>query len=486
MQAVIKTQHIPPAGVYSDNRVDSTTQKVKSASTSIWKDLGATVSKGIQRLVHGVRHREKTGPIVTSCQNGVHPESFYRDLFSQGVINQAVINQAIRLLPDFEKTNQYTAFITKATKPELSRLELDEQDWQVLDEVNYQLTQERLSSLSAMLKGKNFDTLHHEMDTTLGVDYEEALIAEVLARSLAYTLGLNGKKITIPTKLDDGTFKDIEYTIREYQLGDHLPCYILESRDPSARPWIVARGTETAIGRNIYGKEYRQGSLESLYADMLDREGVASAAVIKAIVNESKNQESLAQIFTKWQNEGKKVNLAGHSLGGYLIHDIAARFYTDVHAAYGFNAPSVGRDVANIYNHAEEKEAKELGISREQLRKKIVNFVCDGDVVSASGKVLIGNHIALTTAHGEYNSDPTHQHSRYALLGNFKAQNIDTKKESGKWARYLVDKTRYIAGKVLRSVLSCCSSDTLPDWWVHKDHYAHLYKEFTKGLQFAV
>lgn len=487
---------------------------------SLWQFLSFGVPRLIETLsifLHGIIHREQTGialcfkfkdKYLDSERISVLKKFYEFNEVSQTPLNQAqsakvfqIVNQAITLkekslitrneilLKNSEELiSKFIALLHKNAEKKATRKNFNLEDWNALDVVDYKLAKEHFLNLVKVFNSLWFYSLRfqQEMKNHFGVNYCEALIAEGLSLSLSYIQGLDGKKIWLPFKKDDinEPYRAIEYRISETFLGDSLPCYVLESNDPEAHPWFVIRGTQPYIGLSPTGKEYRIGSFESILADAIDPAGIASDVIKKGAVHRPLvkigdawvQKESLFDLFKRWKDNNQKVILAGHSLGGYLINNLAVRYYDDIKTAYGFSSAGIDRKIADKWEKFLESRARETGKTVEELEKKIVNIDYEGDFIPAGGGKLIGLHLAIEPQnipkdHGWY-----HSHIKCHLNQNFKISKVDLKKENSKFSRTFCETVRIIIGLLFRVLLNLFSPKSIPDWWINREHYGEQYR----------
>lgn len=357
-----------------------------------------------------------------------------------------------------------------------TRKDFNEADWKVVDQIDFELAYEYFESLTDLFNSDwmTFSYLQKELSKDLGIDYQESVIAESLALSLAYIEDLEGKTLVLPV-WDQTTVQYVSkpFTIKLMTLGDALPCYILENPDPCINPWFIVRGTQPYISVSPNNKEYRSGGLESLLADSLDPECISRNVINKALVSRpivSQNgfyvqKESLSDVFRNWKQQGKRVNFSGHSLGGTIVNALAVEFYDQIKTAYAFSGAGVSRETADKWDILNQTYPS------LSLESKLINFDYEGDIVPSGGRRLIGTHLAIESLvhigpNGIYDC-----HVRSHLNHDFKIQKIDVNKETHKWARVFCEYLRIITGKCFRLLLWVFSNKYLPEWWKNRKVY---------------
>lgn len=441
----------------------------------------------------GVIHREKTGDAVrfrfkykylpTSRVNQVTRFQQYNEI-AYSILNGGELKKALQLMEKSkgeyekaledgdsdqakisqEKFNSLIALLEKNKNEKLSRKDMTDKDWKELDLIDYEVAKDYFSELAEVFNSTWFKNLEFgkEMTERFRVDYHEAAVAESLSLSLAYIEGLDGKIFSLPVfDKETNSYRSVEYKIKEAHLGDALPCYIFESEDPQASPWFVVRGTQ-------YNKD-RAGSFESIVADAIDHKCIARHIINKALVHRPLVKEgdvfvqkdSLSDIFERWRKQNKQVILAGHSLGGTLVNNLAVDFPDTIKAVYAFCAAGVSRVTGERW--------KQLPQSSQD---KIINFDFEGDVVPSGGHCLIGRHLAIQALLGAEQPNGVYlSHVRSHLNRDFQIQKVDILKENTKFARVFCEKIRVIAGHCLRFLLSIFGNKYLPDWWKNRSIY---------------
>lgn len=449
------------------------------------KSIQAT--KVLHHVMVGVVTREKIGPEVICDLNGLHfdendgiIEQFRNyDITPKPPSDKEPLNpEQVKKLEEFiaEETNtkkrqKYQEFLERATHEHATRLDFIDSDWKILGRICFSLASDYLRNLPHLFNSSLLDNHQQEMREQFGVNYKEAVIAEVLAKTVAYASGLGGQTIELPVE-KDGSYSLVTYKIQDFRIGDDLPCYVLESDDPEAQPWFVARGT------NLQGYGNKGMSVESIFADVIDENGLAGDIVIKAMFNECEVKENgclvrkstLLSLFENWNEEGKKPNLCGHSLGGYLITDITVRLNPLVEKAYAFSSMGTSYDLEEQWSQIVENDPEQAD--------KIVNFACEGDLVPSSGRKLIDLHIAITPNASHPFDDPIHSHMRMLLNRNFNAQAVDIIVENSKLSRRIAESTRVNFGRLLRGLVTLFKKEALPDWWVSRHVYRQALLEY--------
>lgn len=357
-----------------------------------------------------------------------------------------------------------------------TRSVFNESDWKVTDKIEFKLVREYFDELTGMLNTEWFSTsgLQERLNEEFGINYHESLVAESLALSLAYIEGLDGKTISLPAlDKDSGKYRPEVFKIRLTTLGDALPCYILESEDPAISPWMVIRGTVGFLGVSANKKELRQGAFESVLNDSLDPDCVSMNVINKAMVcnpvvnidGQEIKKESLSDIFKNWKNEGKKVNLAGHSLGGTLVNSLAVEFYDQIDSAYAFSGAGVSHRMGNKWDKLKRLHPE------MNLQDKLINFDYDNDLIPSGGRRPIGKHLAITALLQIGPQGITDYHGRSHLNSDFQIQRIDVEKETHKWTRVCCERFRNIVGKCFHVFLYFFGNKYVPDWWTNREVY---------------
>ncbi len=309
-----------------------------------------------------------------------------------------------------------------AKNPKATRQDFDTAAWEQLDKVNFALTQEHLYKLSEL-----FNTPYHEKTSQeFEGNWNEALVAETLAKALAYTENIEGNQIKLPVKKEDGRYDLKAYTIHKRELGDNLPCYVLTAE--GEKGWIVPRGTELV--------KMRQAAMESILADC-DPDGIAHKVL-------ERGREKIDAILSL---AGPDAIISGHSLGGLLANELTARFPASISQCYGFSAPGISK-------------ATFRSITHDEIGKKIINFQTEGDLVPSAGRHYIGKNYAITTEA----KDAIHAHLQHNLnRPKTRITLIDNEKESQKLMRKVSETTRKgVGGTILK--MTALFSKKAPTW----------------------
>lgn len=377
-----------------------------------------------------------------------------------------------------EELKPYQLLLEKVRDSKITRKDFDEDDWKVMDTVNFELATEYFSGLVGLFNSPWMihSGLQVKVMERFNIDYNESVVAESLSLALAYIENIDGKKISLPLfDYETRQYRPVEYQIKKTTIGDNLPCYVLEAEDPSVTPWFIIRGTQSFTNISKNGNECRTGSLESMLADSLDPECISRNVLNKSLVKRPivfengryVQKESLSDIFMKWKGEGKQVKLAGHSLGGTLVNALSVEFFDQIEKAYAFSAPGVSYETAERW-HEVVKE------NEDQAAQKLINYDYEGDIVPAGGKVLVGSHFAVESLH-EWVPEGLHDsHVRSRLNRDFKIYQVDVKAENKKFARGFCEKLRIITGLCFRVLLWCFDRKFLPDWWRNRK----IYREY--------
>lgn len=304
-----------------------------------------------------------------------------------------------------------TGLLDIQSKKKATRQDFDQNAWQALDRVNFALTAEHLEGLCEL-----FNKSYHVSEQDF--DLREPLVAETLAKALTYTEDLDGKTLKVPVKNADGKYELKEFTISKVLIGDKLPCYVL--RCEGQTPWIVPRGTEIAT-QKTGDVEHREGAMESILADC-DPDGIGYKALESLDVDELFGDTP--------------VLIAGHSLGGLIANELAARYPDKVEHAYGFSAPGIS-----------QKTFDKIG--DVPLKNKITNFQVEGDLVPSAGRRLVGTNYAVRSDA----KDAIHAHLEHNLnRRTVTCTLIDTDKENDKLLRRVSESTRKNVGAVVLKV----------------------------------
>lgn len=351
--------------------------------------------------------------------------------------------------------------ITKCQSPKFQRKHFNGHELIVFDRATFELVKEWTPRMTDLFNSGRLDGMAQEIQDKFGWDYCEALIAKMLAQTVAYNTRLHGRHLTLPVKNAEGVYENREYTIRRYLLGEGLPTYVLECLDEEgrdiAKPWMVVRGTETSNVKTTEGKNARPAAFESLMADIMHEEGVAEGVLEANMqhgrVIKGKPQESLMHLFSN-----RQFNLSGHSLGGNIVNQLAAHFYHNVSHAYGFSSPGVSNAIAKLW----EQNAK------GDAAKKLFNLQTEGDMVPAAGKRLIGEHFAIDPLLKPHKADAIHHHVLFVLNKPFKICKIDKKAEEKQIGRIAMEFTRVSLGTIAKKVMKKLKW-SLPEWHVTRN-----------------
>lgn len=372
-----------------------------------------------------------------------------------------------------QKLQALGKLLEKNRNSKMSRNDFDEDDWRITDQIDYELADEHGAFLTEMFNSDWFKNAHfqYQMKRDFGVDYDEAVLAELLSFSLAYVEGLDQKTLRLPVyDADLQKYRTVAYVIKASRMGDDLPCYLLESNDPHAHPWFVIRGTQSYTKVSKHGREHRIGSFESMMADTLDHKCISRNILNKALIHRPiivengkyVQKESLEDLFGRCRKANKKVNLCGHSLGGTLVNTLAVEFYDQIKTAYAFSAAGVSKYYAGRW---------EALNSATPAENKLINFDHEGDIVPAGGRCLIGNHVAIEPLNPPQVESIYQRHNHRHLCKDFQIQKVDAKKENGKFERAFCERIRIIIGACLRFLFSLFNGKYLPDWWCNRKIY---------------
>lgn len=313
-----------------------------------------------------------------------------------------------------QQAKRFERILAITSSRQTTLMDFDREAWETYDALNFALIQEHFLNLDSHFSSPAFV---NEL-SSWGVDLAEAMVAEVLGKSLAYCQGLDGKQILLPGL--PGMKAMETYTIRAFHFGKNLPGYILEPQGQFGHAWAIARGTQPMLKKDALG-ELRQGARESIKAD-LHPESITRDAVNKALM-----QDSLRHVF-----ETRKVKLAGHSLGGALVSDLATRYPEKVSKVYTYSAPGMGRFELERWN--------------ETLDKALVAFDMQGDLVPCAGLYLKGLHIEIAQSQ---NNHPIAKHNALALNKPFKASIVNNNKENARKSRHRMAALQKIQKKIM-------------------------------------
>lgn len=503
------------------NTVQDVIVSENNRQRKIWHFLTLGIPAMIEALsifMEALVQREKVGPPVTVKFNPPNLSlaelgklsKFHRfDLIGSGsAMNKAEVTKALELANQVMKqiqeaqTNNNTESLPSLLErkkmlidileinsvPTKTRSDYNFENWQTRDIINFEMTKDYYHSLPEIFEWFK-PSIQSKILKSYSIDYNEAVLAESIALSLAYIEGLDNKTISIPIfDPDTQEYRLALYHIKFMRLGDSLPCYILESEDPHAHPWLTIRGTQYQTKLSPQGQEYRIGSLESMLSDALDHKCITRHVINKSLVCKSSAQqeegsvqsESLGDLFKRWHLQGKKAILTGHSLGATFVNALTVEFPFSIKNAYGFSGAGVsknnGKKWQSLLNHPNETVRKEC-------ENKLINFDYEGDPIPSGGCHLIGDHFAVTSAAG--GSSIYNSHTRSRLNRGFKICRVDLAAENNKFARTFAEKLRIITGYCMRIIfklLSCLrlvSDQYLPDWWVNRQ----AYKEYAKSYR---
>lgn len=357
-----------------------------------------------------------------------------------------------------EKLGEKAAqLIERSKNKKFKRSKFDGDNAEVYDKATFELVKEFTNDLCLLFNSQHLQPTADKINEKFDFDYYQAVIGEVLARSIAYNPHLDGQTMSLPVKNDDGTYEMAEFTITQYFLGEGLPSYILECKDSDNKdlhhPWFVVRGTDTTNPKTSDARRHKTGCVESVLADFVHMEGVAEGLIDDAIVFGGTfadgTKTDLLEIF-----EGRQFNLTGHSLGGCIVNQMATILNKNVNQAFAFGAPGVSQRIATW---AQKENDENFNIN------KLVNIQTEGDFVPSVGRKLIGTHVALTPLAMPRHPNASHMHVLMVLTKPFKMQKIDISAESDKPSRILAEKARVKAGAVI-SRLAGTFNKKLPTW----------------------
>lgn len=383
-----------------------------------------------------------------------------------------VINEQIEKLKEMiargdPEAKHMKTLLKRCEDPKFHRGKFDGHDTICLEKANFELAKEYLVDLAEFYNTKHFDRVNKSIMDYCGLNFYEAVIAEVLARTIAYNTHLDGQTLPLPVLRDDGTYGIAKFKIKLYCLGDELPAYILECEEKDEHgkdkynPWFVVRGTETSSVKTKDGKKIKMGGWESFLADTIPPDGVGDGVVDKCLrhhktftLNGKKIvQPSLSKVFAN-----RKFKLAGHSLGGNLVNQIGAHLYDNVEKVYGFCGPGVTKRIYEIWE-SKSKPGDD----------KLFNIAPKGDLVPAAGEKLIGKHLALKHLTKPKEADFVHVHVLMCLTQPFTLQLVDNRLEEKQIGRVAMETVRRSIGYVVRKTMEKVLRWEFPDWYTNRD-----------------
>jgi hypothetical protein len=197
-----------------------------------------------------------------------------------------------------------------------------------------------------------------------GVEYCDAMIAEILSKQLAFTENIDKKTIKLPVKKGD-SYKLVEYKITKKEFGDSLPYFILEPiSDPDAKPWITVRGTH--LGDS-------EGAKESVFADVTDSRNIDMSPLKE---REQEIQEKFKELRDRYK---KGINLSGHSLGGAFVQQLAVDYCNGNDTVIALDAPGISREACETFKKKARTEQASVAV------------LCgENDVVPKAGQKHLG------------------------------------------------------------------------------------------------
>lgn len=466
-------------------------EQIKRKICAIWKNFAEKVSHSVQtarRILPGSLNRITTGDKYSAhfrmpaSEEGGNPliplmEKFSQyDLTSERYYNSSPLSdQQKEKLAEMATRNDEDAvraerLLEKCKDAKFTHKKFKGDDHIAFDRANFELLRDLMPEMVQFLNSGHFDAMQTDIREKFGFNYYQAVVAEMLARTIAYNSNLDGEKITLPVQLENGVYAEAEFSIKLYCLGDELPAYFLECKDEDGNdlhaPWFVVRGTETNNSKSE-GKKIRRAGYESVLADFIHPGGVGDGVVDKSIcctkqVYDAKqeamvDQPTLQELFAN----GRQVLLTGHSLGGAIVNQITARMYNNIKQAYAFSAPGVSDATKQFWDLSSPDDSK------------LINLQVQGDAVPAAGKNLIGTHVALTHLIKPAKASPVHKHVLMCLTKPFTLQYIDKEAEEEQVGRVVAEFARRTFGKGLRFV-SKKLDWSLPDWYQNR-HVFHMH-----------
>ncbi len=296
----------------------------------------------------------------------------------------------------------------RSTLPSLSSLV----DLQRHDHDEFQQVAEVLSAVGQLaLEGKleSLQSIYEELELC----YLECLVAEILSKVLVYREGLDGKRLQLPF-YREGVLYVEEYVIEEAPIGENLPVMLLASEAEGAPSWIVPRGTSPFVG-------LRSGAVESIRMDIGDPRGIDLTPVIHA-------RERLHSIATDLSSGGSPLILAGHSLGGAYVVQMAVDLHSFGVRARTFNLPLACDWTKKKHDALEEPP-------------EIVNLLTQGDPIPLVGRHLLGVSYAVEPAsyRRQFPGQPLMEHLCMTLNQDHTLQRVDREREERRFSRIFTE-----------------------------------------------
>lgn len=364
-------------------------------------------------------------------------------------------------------------------------MDLSSEELKVLDEVNFQSTQHFLHSIAKSSKSLK-NGLNRFADLGKGYVFQEAFIAEILSKSLAYNMNLDGRSIEIPIPVGTNgkDMKLVTFNIRKIYVGENLPCYIYTPKakptksgdlyasekeiEQFAKPYMVFRGTEPMITAE------REGIREALTADISDMEGISSLPV-------TFSSDKLLSEISKLASAGddgmikKGVIIAGHSLGGVLAQSIGVLFNPLVSAVYAFNSPGVDKHIKGLYDKLAEKNHPER-MSEQQ--EKIIIFHRVGDLLSDFSPYRIGQNFELELQGKERQvTDPFLKHADLMLNTLHVQATVDVQADQQRMGRRILESARNAVLPIVMQIF-----DNNFGWYNHQKELRKFGESYSSWL----
>lgn len=340
----------------------------------------------------------------------------------------------------------------------------DGHDYACIEKASFELIKEFTKELPLFFNAGVMTPVQEGIKREFHMSYYEAVIAEILARSIAYKARLHGEKMMLPVHLEDGQYGLAEFAISLYFLGDQLPAYVLECKDQDGKdlhhPWFVVRGTDANASKTEDGHRLKVGTFESVLADTINPDGIGEGVVDGCLYSGKEvhirsqlyTQNSLASLF-----KNRKFKLSGHSLGGTIVGQMATFLYHHVEAAYAFSAPA-----------ASDRTAEQWTKKSKEDEYKLFNIQPQGDPFAGAGKRLIGEHIAITPLAGPI-ENAVRAHVAMSLTKPFEIHAVDKKLEEAQTSRQAIELTRRVIGCLMRGVMEVVLRWDLPEWYKRRD-----------------
>ncbi len=300
--------------------------------------------------------------------------------------------------------------------------DLSTEESKLLNVLNFRAIQDHLKNVTEILNDEKFQISIYSQEVK-NYNYKNAIIAEILAKCLAYLDNLEGQSIDIPVEIE-GKMKLVSYQIEKDYLGDKLPYYVLqpipdrihnhhqyatpEEVQQYAKIWIDIRGTA------FIKKEGKEGVEESIAADFKDEKGVSALPVWQ------KSGELLIKLTKLSKGINKNIQITGHSLGGTLAQVMSVIFHPFIYQTFAFNSPGVDEQIYQLYE-------KNLNLDEQ---KSISVFHRHGDFISSASPKRIGqNYEFQLIGKNKESNNAFIKHLEMVLTAPHHAREVDLKKD---------------------------------------------------------